>query len=123
MIDYKFYCFNGKPRFLYVGFANIEDNRKHDFLSFFNLDFSPADFGRHDHKNIPFEVKKPENFEEMIEIAERLAKGTLFVRVDLYNLDGQIKFSEFTFFPGGGMARFDPEEAEMRIGDLIEIGD
>ena len=121
LIDYKFYCFNGKPQFLYIGFANIVNNIKHDYLSFYNLDFTPADFGRHDHPRIPFEVKKPDNFDEMIRIAEKLAQGTRFVRVDLYNLGGEIKFSEFTFFPGGGMARFDPEEAEIRIGEMIRI--
>ena len=121
LIDYKFYCFNGKPQFLYIGFANIVNNKKHDYLSFYNLDFTPADFGRHDHPKIPFEIKKPDNFDEMIRIAEKLAEGTLFVRVDLYNLGGEIKFSEFTFFPGGGMACFDPREAEMKIGELIRI--
>ena len=121
LIDYKFYCFNGKPQFLYIGFANIVNNKKHDYLSFYNLDFTPADFGRHDHPKIPFEIKKPDNFDEMIRIAEKLAEGTLFVRVDLYNLGGEIKFSEFTFFPGGGMARFDPDEAEMKIGEMIRI--
>ena len=121
LIDYKFYCFNGEPEFLYIGFANMVNNKKHDYLSFYNLDFTPADFGRSDHEKIPFEIKKPENYEKMIEIARKLAQNTLFVRIDLYNLSGKIKFSECTFFPGGGMAAFEPEEANLKIGQMIKL--
>lgn len=122
LIDYKFYCFNGEPKFLYVCVADIKNNDKHGWLSFYNLDKTPAPFGRSDHKAYPYEIKWPEKFEEMIEAAKKLAEGTKFVRIDLYWLNDNIYFSECTFFPGGGLAPFEPQEWEEKIGSWIKIG-
>lgn len=121
LIDYKFYCFNGQPRFLYIGFANIIKGEKKDQLSYFDLDLQPAPFYRIDHEPLPFSIDKPRNFDNMIHIAELLSKGIPFVRVDLYNVDNQIYFSELTFTPGGGYGRFFPEEWERKFGDWIVL--
>ena len=63
LVDYKFYCFNGEPKFLYVGFANIVNGKKHDQLSYLDLDWTPTPFYRKDHKLFPFELDKPKCFE------------------------------------------------------------
>ncbi len=121
LLDYKFYCFNGEPRFLYVGFANIKDGMKHDQLTFYNFDWQPTPFYRKDHDPLPFALEKPNNLDEMIDIAAKLSKDIPFVRVDLYNIDGRILFSEMTFAPGGGFGPFYPEEWERKLGDWIEL--
>lgn len=121
LIDYKFYCFNGEPKFLYTGYANIVDGKKNDYLSFRNIDWSIAEFGRDDHDQIPFEFDKPVNFEEMIDIARVLAEGIPFVRVDLYCIDGHIFFSEFTLYPGSGYGIFQPEKFERLFGSWINL--
>ena len=121
LLDYKFYCFNGEPRFLYVGFANIQDGVKHDLLSFFDFDWQPTPFYRRDHDPLPFALEKPDNLDEMLDIATKLSKDIPFVRVDLYNIDGRILFSEMTFAPGSGFGPFYPEEWERKLGDWIEL--
>ena len=121
LIDFKFYCFNGEPRFLYVGFANIQNGEKHDQLSFFDFDWKPTPFYRIDHEPLPFIIDRPDNLDEMIEIARQLSSKIPFVRVDLYNIDGQILFSEMTFAPGSGFCPFCPEEWERKIGDWIVL--
>lgn len=123
LLDYKFYCFNGEPRFLYVGFANIQNGEKHDLLSFFDFEWQPTPFYRKDHDPIPFALEKPGNLNEMIEIATKLSKDIPFVRVDLYNIEGKILFSEMTFAPGSGFGPFYPEEWERKLGDWILLPD
>lgn len=121
LVDYKFYCFSGVPKFLYIGFANMKDGKKADVLSFFDLEFKPTPFYRKDHEPLPFEVKKPENFGEMIEVAKALSDGIPFVRVDMYNINRHILLSELTMFPGGGFGRFYPDEWEQKLGAWIKL--
>lgn len=121
LIDYKFYCFNGEPKFLYVGFANIEDGNKRDLLSFFDFDLNPTPFYRTDHAPFPYKLTKPRCMDDMVEIARRLSHGIPFVRVDMYALDGQPYFSEFTFYPGGGFGKFNPSEWELQLGEWISL--
>ena len=120
LIDYKFYCFNGEPKFLYLGYANMRNGEKHDYLTYLDLDWKPTPFSRPDHPQIPFEVKKPTNFNEMLYIAAKLSEGIPFVRVDLYNIDQRILFSEITFTPGSGFTIFYPEEWEEKLGSWIK---
>lgn len=121
LLDYKFYCFNGEPKFLYVGFANMKNGIKKDLLSFLDLNWKPTPFYRLDHEPLPFEIEKPEKFDEMLEIARKLTTGIPFVRADMYYLDNQIYFSELTFSPGSGFGPFNPDEWERKMGDWIEL--
>lgn len=53
---------------------------------------------------------RPETLEEMLALASRLSAGIDFIRVDLYDVQGHVMFGELTPYPGGGRARFSPEE-------------
>ena len=122
LIDYKFYCFDGKPKFLYVGTDEITGGKKGEArLSFLDLDWNPVPFGRTDHRPIAREIEKPDCLEEMKEIAEKLAEGMPFVRIDLYYVNGKILFSEFTVFPGAGFGIFSPYEWEEKMGEWITL--
>lgn len=121
LLDYKFYCFNGEPRFLYVGYADIRDGVKHDRMTYLDLDWHKTSFNRPDHDELLFFPEKPSNFDEMIEVAKKLSEGIPFVRIDLYNINNKIYFSEMTFFPGSGFSPFSPEEAETTLGSWIEL--
>ena len=57
----------------------------------------------------------------MIEIAERLSKGHPFLRVDLYEVENRIYFSEFTFFPCSGFMPFSQDEWDLKLGEKIEL--
>ncbi|WP_408610352.1 ATP-grasp fold amidoligase family protein [Faecalicatena fissicatena] len=64
---------------------------------------------------------EPENGEELISAAERLAAPFEFVRVDLYNVDGRIIFSELTFHSGGGLIPFEPKEYDRKFGQMLGL--
>ena len=54
-------------------------------------------------------------------LAEKLSQGIPLLRVDFYEVNGRIYFSEFTFFSDGGTARFDPAEWDEKLGEWIEL--
>lgn len=114
LTDYKFYCFDGVPKYLYVS-SGLE-NHATARISFLTLDWKFAPFGRSDYK--PFEKlpRKPENLQAMIEIAKKLSDGFPFLRVDLYEIKGKIYFSELTLSPCSGMMPFSPWEWDERLG-------
>lgn len=119
MIDYKFYCFNGKPAFLYVS-KGMENHRTAQ-VSFVTLDWKMADFGRSDYAPLDVLPPKPRKFDEMIDIAKKLSKSIPFLRVDLYEIDGKIYFGELTFSPCGGFMPFEPRNADEEVGKLLDL--
>ena len=119
IIDYKFYCFNGEPKYLYIS-QGLEDHSTAR-ISFLTMDFERAPFNRSDYK--PFEniPQKPVNFEKMKEIARELSKNIPFVRVDLYEVDKKIYFSELTFTPCAGHMPFSPKEYDYKLGEELVL--
>ena len=67
-----------------------------------------------------YKLNKPNNFEEMVDIARRLSEGFNQVRVDLYTCNKDIYFGELTFFHAGGGQKFEPEEVNSKFGNLIK---
>lgn len=116
--DYKFFCFNGRVKFLKIDFDRFSNHRANYYdlnmklLPFGEVDFMP------DRNHIE---KKPQNFEKMLELAEVLSEGLPFIRVDFYNVDGKIYFGELTFFPASGLGKFTDEKWDVEIGNMLEL--
>lgn len=116
--DYKFYCFNGVMKFVMIN--SDRNTSKPTKADYFDRDFNWLDF-TWGYSHAEVQPQKPVQFEEMVAIAEKLAKGLPHIRVDLYDCNGKIYFGELTFFDGSGFDRIEPEEWEYRIGDMIEL--
>lgn len=119
IIDYKFYCFHGEPKFLYIsqGLENHNTAR----LDYVMLDWTKAPFYRSDYKHFEKLPPRPQRFEQMLDISRELSKGIPFIRVDLYEIAGEVFWSELTFYPGSGFSAFEPNDWEDRIGEWLEI--
>lgn len=117
--DYKFFCFSGVPKAMFIATdrSNPNDETKFDF---FDMDFNHLPF-TNGHPNAKREIKKPEGFEEMKQIAAKLSKEIPHVRVDLYNINGSIYFGELTFSHWSGMVPFVPEEWDYTFGSWIKL--
>lgn len=115
--DYKFFCFNGHPKFVQVDMARgIEDLR-----CYYDLKWKKLPFTTEQNKFYEGELTEPKNFQTMVALAKKLAGNFPFVRVDFYNIDGKIIFGEMTFYPTDARKRFIPEEYNVIIGDYIEL--
>lgn len=119
LVDFKFFCFNGKCHYIYV----IADRELGNGagLGIFDADFNRIEVQRADERPLEREIVKPENFSNMIQIAERLAEEFPEVRVDLYNVDSKILFGELTFFDGSGYMKFVPDEFDKTLGDCFVL--
>ena len=118
LIDYKFYCFNGIPRYCQV----IQNRSTNETIDFYDMEWRYQPFtglGINSKQGDP--IDKPLRFETMKNMAEKLAEGTMFVRIDLYNIDGKIYFGEYTLYPKSGFGRFTPDEWNIKLGDMIHI--
>lgn len=119
LTDYKFYCFDGKVRCLYVS-TGLENHHTAK-MGFYDLDFKPMPFKRMDYQAFDRPPKKPTNFNEMICIAEKLSEGFPFLRVDLYEINSKIYFSELTFIPCSGWMLIEPEEWDYIMGNWLRL--
>ena len=119
LTDYKFYCFNGVPKYLYV--SNGMDNHETARLSFLTMNWEKAPFGRSDYLEFEVLPPKPTKFDEMVKIAKSLSGGHPFLRVDLYEINNKVYFSELTFSPCGGFMPFVPEEWDAKLGEMVNI--
>ena len=119
LIDYKFFCFNGEPKFLYVseGLSNHENAR----ISFVNMNYEKTEFYRKDYRPFDKLPNKPTNFDKMKELSKELSKNIPFIRVDFYEVNGQVYFGELTFFPCSGFIPFEPEEWDRKLGDMLKL--
>lgn len=121
LTDYKFYCFNGEPRYLYVSIGL--ENHATASISFLRLNWEFAPFGRNDYKAFEKLPMRPSRLDEMISIATKLAEGHDFLRTDLYQINGQIYFSELTFSPCSGYMPFEPKKWDRKLGDLLRLSE
>ncbi len=116
--EYKIHVFNGKARSLYVVTGRGVDIRYNNYY----IDFKPFDgsqFNGWIKTDVPLE--KPANYDDMVKISEILAKPFPFVRVDLYDVEGKIYFSEMTFTPAKGTLILDDDQADFEMGNWLKL--
>lgn len=124
LTDYKIWCFNGKAYYVWIcndrsaggNSAHVMtydlDWNAHPEFSVFNSDYLRGEI-----------MPKPQNFEEMIRVAEKLSQGFPELRVDLYNVQGKIYFGELTFTSQGGFMDFYTPEFNLELGSKFDIKD
>lgn len=116
--DYKFMCFNSKVKCSFVCSNRFSEDGLH--VTFFDTQWNVMPFERH-YPSIKEGLSKPQNYEKMVELAERLSENIPFVRVDFYEINGKIYFGELTFYPGSGFEEFTPEEWDYTLGSWIDL--
>jgi len=118
--DYKFFCFNGEVKMFFIerDRAKGRNGHKVDFFDA-NKNHLPITVDGYPNTEPPYFF--PNNFEKMKEFASELSKGIPQVRVDFYNINGQVYFGEMTFFHASGMAKFEPEEWDYKLGEWIDL--
>lgn len=117
--DYKFFCFDGVAKALFIASDRQTAGEEVKF-DFFDMDFEHLDF-RQGHPNSQEPIAKPQTFEQMWKLAEELSRGYPQLRVDFYEVNGKTYFGELTFFHHNGFMPFDPEEWDVTFGNWIQL--
>ncbi len=116
--EYKIHVFNGKAKNLYVVTGRGFDIRYTNFY----IDWTPFDGSQFNGwRKADQPISRPENFDEMVALAEKLAAPFPFVRVDLYNINGRIFFNEMTFTPAKGTLLLDDDSVDYQMGAWLDI--
>ena len=116
--DYKFFCFNGDVKYLFV--ATGRQKYKEPFFNFFDAEYHSMNIqqGHPRSEDLP---SKPLRFNEMKFIAGKLSKGLAQVRIDLYEVNGKVYLGEITFFHFAGIVPFYPSEWDYIFGENIKL--
>ena len=117
--DYKFFCFSGEPKFMFIATERSSKTEETKF-DFFDMDFRHIDV-RNGHPNAPVPPSRPANWEKMKSLAALLSKDIPHVRVDFYEIDGEVFFGEYTFYHWSGLMPFDPESFDELAGSYLEL--
>lgn len=119
LIDYKFYCFNGNPKYCQV----IKNRGSKETIDFFDMKWIHQPFiGLTPNvKNSDDIIREPYNFEKMKTFSNILSKNTYFCRIDFYEVNNRLFFGEITFYPNAGFGCFRPKDWNLKLGSLIKI--
>ena len=117
--DYKFFCFNGEPKYCQV----IRDRHSKESIDFYDMNWRHQEFVGLNPiaSNGINPVPRPLLLDDMICICHKLSENMKFVRIDMYVIDNRIYFGEITFYPASGMGLFNPDKWNEELGNLISL--
>ncbi|RXQ93857.1 glycosyltransferase [Ancylomarina salipaludis] len=119
LCDYKFYCFNGEPKFIQIDSARFASHKR----DFYNIDFNEKLKYKMTYPNSDSQLIKPDNYKQMVSIAKRLSNNFEYLRVDLYNVKGKVYFGELTLYPDNCNGRIESKLSEYEIGSLLILNE
>ena len=120
LTDYKFYCFNGEPKTMYISGQRMNSDSPTTY-DFFDMEFNHLQLTENGAPNAKVCPQKPDSFEEMKRIARLLSQDIPHLRVDFYYVDKRLYVGELTFFTDSGYLRFDPPEWDLIWGSWIDL--
>ena len=116
LTDYKFFCFNGEPKFMYI----TQEKSKLPYVDIFDMEFNRLPFSLGDPASDSV-ISRPTHFEEMRDMAVKLSAGIPHLRVDFYVVDDIVYVGELTFFHSAGFPKIEPPEWDEIIGSWLNL--
>lgn len=113
--DYRFFAYGPDVRYVQVETGKPDDHRRR----FYTMNWEPLEYRQMYPLAEP--IPRPENFTRMVEAASALGAAFDFIRVDLYNIDGEIYLGELTPYPTGGMVPFTPRSFDLELGSHWQL--
>ena len=119
-VDYKWICMNGEPKVLCMCMDRQKGNLTFNYYDM-NFNLLPFEWVHPSCKTR--KIQRPKNFDKMKELARKLSENIPEVRVDFYDIGGQVYFGELTFYHQSGFAPFYPKEWDLKLGQLLDLTD
>jgi len=118
MVDYKIYCFNGKPKFI-LAKKTLYQTKRITIKNYYNLEWKTIILEKDQNNSTP--ISKPNKLKLMLKYAKLLSKEFVFVRVDLYEFNNKIYLGELTFTPCNGFKSWKNNNTSIKLGKLIDV--
>ena len=119
LIDYKLLCFNGEVKCIFL-ISNRFSKDGYN-VDVYDMHWNLIPLARRHHPNSREMISKPKSFDLMLVLAKKLTKDFTFMRVDFYDVNGQLYFGELTLYPGAGFEEFVPEIYDDILGGWIKL--
>lgn len=116
LLDYKIFMFNEKLAYFLIC-SDRNTNLKFTFFDKNGKFINMTQDGEPNDKRLSL----PDNYKEMVAMAKMISKGTIESRIDFYDINGKIYFGEITFFDSAGFGKFEPNEWDKKIGDMLKL--
>lgn len=117
--DYKIFCYDGKPTYIICISDRYSDRCNH---LVYDTDWNKIQVAS-EGARLDEDAPKPENLQEMLDVAAKLSEDFPFARIDLYSLGNRIYFGEITFYPWSGYMEFEPEEFDFILGEKFVLNE
>ena len=117
--DYKLFCFNGEVRLLLIASDRQTPGEETKF-DFYDMHLKHLDIVNQ-HPNAYNPPQPPKSFPLMKRLAEKLSKGFIHLRVDFYEVNGEVYIGELTLYHGSGLMTFSPNHWYSILGSWIEL--
>ena len=114
--NYKFFCYDGIPRLTYVH----QDINGQKYRTFFDMDWKPLELSCGFPPHPTAINQKPKNFELMKMYSRKLSKPFIFVRVDFYEFNNEVRLGELTFTPMNGYYLCN-EKNDIELGKYLKL--
>ena len=122
LIDYKIWCADGKPMYIFTCHNRTSNNVCEKML--YDIDWNALPEALHYEKHsikAKTLIPKPKTLDYMLKMASDLSNGFPLVRVDLYEVDGKVYFGEMTMTPAGGYNYSYSSEIMLNIGRNVTL--
>ncbi len=116
--DYRFHVFGGKIEAIETILDIFARDRRENM---YDRDWRLLNVVHGQYPRYEKPLPRPARLDEMIRIAETIGRDFSYVRVDLYEIDGAVKFGELTFYPGAGHEKFNPPEWDDKFGQQWKL--
>ena len=115
--DYKIFCYDGKPTYVICISDRYSEHCNH---LVYDTDWQKIQVAS-EGARLGEDIARPENLNEMLEIARKLSEDFPFARIDLYSVNGKIYFGEITFYPWSGYMEFEPDDFDFILGEKFNL--
>ena len=119
--DYKIWCFNGEPKVLFYASERFNEEKHPPYFDYYDMDLNKLPVRSKGHMSSKTQLKRFPEFEIMKELAKKLSIGYPYIRVDFYCVNSRVYFGELTFYHDAGLVPFEPEEWNVRFGNMIVL--
>jgi glycosyltransferase involved in cell wall biosynthesis len=114
--DYKIFCFDGQPKFIHFDINRFAKHRR----NFYDLNWKKLPFYQSCSEIIK-KVPKPKHLSIMIKLAKKLSAQFDHARIDFYEVNNRVYFSEITFTQYSGTHEFTPPKYDLILGKYFKL--